>query len=514
MYFPRAMFAALTLCAVPVLAASAPVPPETPVAPGAAPEITVYPGDLALIRERRIFRLGAPENRLALTGVSSKLKPDTVSLSVDTTQQVKASDVRLLDQTFASNVVSQQSLLDRSVGQEVSVVTTNPATGRDVTERAKIVAVQNGVVLDIGGKIYTDIPGRLVFDAIPPTLRAQPTLLVTAVGPVGKDVNAALSYLTSGLGWHANYVARYDSEGGRLDLTAWATVENSTGLDFTGAKLKLAAGDVNMVSPSPLPYVRKAMAMQAEASPPMDAGSPQILDNLHLYTIARPIALANGESKQLMLLQLINVPVKRDIVVRGQPFFFLQPMPGQPKLGSAEIEVTLKNEAVRPPAKGAKDGAPASPPSGLGQPLPAGIVRAYGEDDEGRLQFLGEDRTDGAAAGDEMKLHLGHDVDLPVTREQVSFVRATDAITITAWRLTIRNGKAKPMTVRIEEPVSGNWEIPKENIPHTKNAAGLPEWNLTIPAKGQAVLEYSVRSGTGQAAAPLPSPGPFSPAPG
>jgi hypothetical protein len=500
--FRRALLLAVSFLALPALAASTPVPAETPVAAGVAPEVTVYPGDLALVRERRVFRLNAPESRLAFTGVSRQLRPDTVALSVNTNQQVKASEVRLLDQTFAFNVVSQQSLLEQSVGKEVSVVTTNPATGRDVTERATVVAVQNGLVLDIGGKIYTDVPGRIVFDGIPPNLRAQPTLLVTAAGPVGKDVDGELTYLTSGLGWSANYVARYDSEGSRLDLTAWATVNNTTGLDFKDAKLKLAAGEVNTVNPPPRPYMAKAMRAEAmvAAAPAMDAGAAQSLDNLHLYPITRPTTLMNGESKQLMLLQLVNVPVKRDVIVRGEPWYYLQPLPGQPQVGSAEVEISLKNEAAKPLPKGSKEPAPA--PSGLGQSLPAGVVRAYGDDNDGRLQFLGEDSTKGAAAGEEIKLRLGHDADIPVTRDQVSFVRATEAITVTTWRMTIRNGKSKPMTVRVEEPVSGNWEIARTNIPNTKSETGLPTWNLTIPAKGQAVLDYSIKAGTGVANTP------------
>src|SRR6202008_1923302 len=97
-------------------------------------------------------------------------------------------------------------------------------------------------------------------------------------------------------------------------------------------------------------------------------------------------------------LQLTNVPVKRDVIVRGEPWYFLQAMPGQPKVTSADVEITLKNEAAKPlPPKGSRDAKETAPqPSGLGQPLPAGIVRAYGEDDEGRLQFLGEDPTNRA----------------------------------------------------------------------------------------------------------------------
>lgn len=492
------------LAVLPLLLATQAFAADTPVAAGAGVEITVYPGDLALVHDHRTFRLTTPETRLAFAGVSRQLKPETASLSIVPSAQVKAADVKLLDQTFAFHLISPQSLLEQSVGQEISVVTTNPATGRDSADRAKVVSVQDGVVLDMGGKIYTGVPGRLVFDGVPDNLRPAPTLLVTAAGPTGKDIAADLVYLTGGLGWHADYVARYDSEGDRLDLSAWATVANTTGVDFKDAKLKLAAGEVNTVTPPNAPM--RALAMGAEASAAMAAPTPgaagvstQPLDNLQLYTIARPTTLANGESKQLMLLQVTNLPVKHDYVVRGQPWFYTSAMPGDPRPGAAEVEVTVKNEPTKSETKGAKgkeikDATTAAAISGLGVSLPAGVVRAYGEDDDGAPQFLGEDRTAAVIPGGEMHLHLGRDSDMPVMREQTSFVRATDTIFISAWRLTLRNAKSKPVTVRVEEPVGGAWEIPKESQAHIKNDAGLPEWTITLPPKGSTVLEYSVKT--------------------
>jgi hypothetical protein len=488
----------LVLLAVPATAA------ETSVPAGASPEITVYPGDLALVRDRRTFRLQTPEARLAFEGVSGRLQPETVAIDVvpppppakgKQPAGVKPSEVKLLDQTFAFNLMTPHTLLEQSIGKDVTVVTTNPATGRDNTERAKVVSVQDGVVLDIGGKLYTGLDGRFIFDAPPGNLRPKPALLVTAAGPTGKDIAADISYLTGGLGWHADYVARYDSEGGRLDLSAWATVSNTTGTDFTNAKLKLAAGDVNRVTPPPRPVMAMRAAKYAEAADvaaPMAGGvSAQALDNLQLYTIARPTTLANGETKQLMLLQVNNLPVKRDLVVRGQQWFYTSPMPGQTQKGAAEIEVSVKNE---PAGKADAKGRVRPAPGGLGLSLPPGVVRAYGEDDDGALQFLGEDRTDAVIPGGEMQLHLGKDTDLAVTRDQVSFAKATDTISISGWRIAIRNNKARSSVVRVTEPVPGAWEIVRETVPHKKNAAGLPEWTLTIPAKGETVLEYNVKT--------------------
>ena len=484
-------FLLLALVAAPVQAA------DVAVAPGTEPELTIYNGDLGMVRERRIVKLVEGDNRLAFSGVSRNLQPETAALALTPIDKAKPADLRIFDQTFAFNLMSQQSLLEQSIGKEVSFVTINPANGREITERAKVLSVQDGLVVEIAGKIHTGVsPGRIVFDSLPPNLRATPTLLVSASGPAGVDIPVELSYLSGGLGWHADYVADYDNDAGRLDLTGWATITNTTGVTFENAQLKLAAGDINRAQPPqpPRPMMRMAMAAKAEADQTMPEA--QSLGGLNLYPITRPVTLGTGETKQLALLRAISVPVKRDYIVRGQSWFFTSLMPNQRQEGRTEIEVSLKNDRPARPARGK---APADPPtpadtSGLGAALPPGIVRAYGQDNDGASQFLGEDRIDHTAEGGEVRLRLGRDIDLPVVREQISFVRASDQMLLSLWRITVRNAKARATSVRVVEPIPGSWEITKESLPHTKNAAGQAEWVLAIPAKGTASVEYTVRT--------------------
>jgi hypothetical protein len=488
----RSVHACLALVLLAAASAGGPAVAETVVGPGVAPEITIY-GDFALVRERRSVRLAESPTQLAFTGVSRALQPETAAVQVAEGETVKPADVRILDQTFAFNLMSQQSLLEQSVGKEVSVAVTNPATGRDILERARVLSAQNGLVLEIAGKIHVGTPGRIVFDGLPGNLRAQPTLLVTASGPVGSDIPLALSYITGGLGWRADYVAAYDPEGGRLDLTGWATVTNTAGVAFKDARLKLAAGDVHRASAPPRPVPRGArMEMAMAAAPQAEASAPQSVAGLNIYPIGRPVSLSPGESKQIALLRAVNLPVKRDYVVRGEPWFYTTAMTGQRQEGRAEIEIAIRNEGRKAPkGKGAPE---ATDVPALGIALPAGVVRAYGDDVDGAAQFLGEDRIDSVAEGGEFRLHLGRDVELPTVREQVSFVRASDTIALSVWRLTLRNAKAKPVSVKISEPVGGAWEIAKENQAHVKSAAGTPEWTLTVPPKGETVLEYTVKS--------------------
>ena len=467
---PAAALAAL-FAAQSSSAAEVGVPPAT----GGA-DVTVYNGDLALVREHRTFRLPAATALLAFTGVSGNMRPETAFLEV-----TKGEPVKVSEQAFSFDVITPASLLARAVGQEVSIFATNPATGKDSVVRARVLSAADGVVLDIGGKIHTSVPGRMVFDSLPSGLRATPTLLMNVTGSAGKDVEADFSYLTGGLAWHADYVMQYDADAARMDLTAWATITNTTGVDFKDAKVKLVAGEVNRISPpAPLRPQRmlEATAMAA-AAPLADGVTERALDASHIYSMGRPTTLADKESKQLALLSGQGIAVRRELIVRNdQPYIYANVMRGQNQESRAEAELIFKNDAA---AK-------------LGVPLPAGTMRVYGMDEQGAAQFLGESTIDHTASGGEVRVKLGREFDVPVTREQTNFVKASDIITISAWKVTVKNAKTRPIKVRVLEPMPPSWEITKESHPHKDAGAMTTEWLLDVPAKGQTVLEYNVKS--------------------
>jgi hypothetical protein len=460
---------AAVLFAVPAAAAEVDVPAAT----GGA-DVTVYNNDLAMVRERRSFRLPAAGAQLAFTGVSGRLQPETAFLDV-----IKGDPVKVVDQSFSFGLITPAALLARSVGQEVSVITTNPATGKEITTRARVLSAVDGPVLDIGGTIHTSVPGRIVYDTLPPGLRPTPTLLMNVTGGANKDAEAEFSYLTGGLSWHADYVVQYDTDAARMDLTAWATITNTTGIAFKDARLRLVAGDVNRAAPPPRPLRMEAKTMAAAAPAMADNVTEQSFDAHHLYTMGKPVTLADQESKQLALLSGQGIAARRELVVRNeQPYIYSNAVRGQIPEIRADAEIVFKNDTA---AK-------------LGVPLPAGTMRVYGMDEQGAPQFMGESAIDHTAVGSEVRVKLGRDFDVPVIREQTTFVRASDTITVSAWKITVKNAKAKPIKVRLIEPMPESWEITRETLPHKSSNAGSVEWNLDVPAKGQTTLEYNVKS--------------------
>ena len=445
---------------------------NVPGATGGA-DVTVYNSDIALVREHRSFRLPEAASQLAFTGVSRQMQPETALLEI-----IKGDPVKIAEQNFRFNVINQQALLERAIGKEVLVIMPN-AMGVGTPIKARVLSA-DGPVFEIDGKIHTGLQGRIIFDGLPEGMRATPTLVLNVTGAAGKDSEAEFSYLTGGLSWRADYVMNYDSDAARMDLTGWATIVNATGTDFRDAKLKLVAGDISRVyGPRPMAKEMRAAAMMASAAPMADGVSEGELEGNHIYSIAAPVTLSDKESKQLSLLTGQSVPVIRELIFRNsQPYIYSNTMRGQNQDSKAAIELAFRNDAK----------------SKLNVALPAGTMRIYGMDDKGAPQFLGESSIGHKATGSEVRLSVGQDFDVSALREQLTFVRASDTITVSAWRITLKNAKARSVKVRLIEPMPGSWEITKESHPHKDTSASTTEWLLDIPAKGQTVLEYNVKS--------------------
>ncbi|MGD9744023.1 MAG: DUF4139 domain-containing protein [Dongiaceae bacterium] len=174
--------------------------------------VTIYNQDLALVRDLRKVDLVAGENSLAFIDVSALMRPETALLSVD------GIDTSVLEQNFNFDLLTPQKMLEKSVGRTVRVITTNPESGEETVEDAVVLSVADGVVLQIGDRIETASPGRIVFSEVPPNLRSRPTLVIEAESAGAGAATAELSYLTGGLGWAADYVAELSADEKTLDL--------------------------------------------------------------------------------------------------------------------------------------------------------------------------------------------------------------------------------------------------------------------------------------------------------
>ena len=429
--------------------------------------VTVYNDDLALVKERRRVELPAGLVRLSLREVAAQIRPETALL-----RAVSGPPLALIEQNFDFDLLTPQKLLEKYVGREVMVIRSHPTTGEERRERATVLAAGQGTVLRFADRIETGVPGRLAFDSVPANLRDRPTLSILLEAAGGKQA-VELSYLTGGLSWKADYVANLASDGKTLDLNGWVTLTNRSGAGFDNSTLQLVAGTVNRVrAPEQRAYALTAMAPRAKAVEP----AQEALLDYHLYSFERATSIADNQTKQLALLSASAVPVRREYLLAGNDWYYRE--------RSGQIGQKLKPAVfLEFENKGGQ----------LGKPLPAGIVRVYARDSKGAAQFVGEDRIEHTAKNEKLKLRLGEAFDITAERKQTAYRKIADNVVETAYRIDLRNAKDEAVTVKVQEPLPGDWEMVQESQKHTKESARVATWNVELAAGSAATLEYTVR---------------------
>ncbi|MFZ2328038.1 MAG: hypothetical protein WAW73_14060, partial [Rhodoferax sp.] len=242
--------------------------------------VTIYNENLALVKDQRKLQLRPGASALAFRDVSARMRPETALLRSTSAP----GSLAVLEQNFDFDLLTPQKLLEKYVGRSVSIIRTNPATGAETTEQAEVLSANNGVVLKIGQRIETGIPGRIVYGDVPPNLRDRPTLMMALDNSGAAQQTVELSYLTGGLAWKADYVVELNAAEDALDISGWVTLTNTSGATYRKAKLQLVAGDVNQVRPQ---MEGRVMAMAAPAPAMAKARGDMAEESLfeyHLYT--------------------------------------------------------------------------------------------------------------------------------------------------------------------------------------------------------------------------------------
>ena len=438
--------------------------------------VTIYNVDLALVRDQRQVTLPQGTVELALREVSARIRPETALLRSLTLP----GGLAILEQNFDFDLLTPRKLLEKYVGKEVQLFRTHPETGEDRFETARVLAANDGVVLQIGDRIETGVPGRLVFADVPETLRDRPTLVVSLDNAKAGQQSMELSYLTGGLNWRADYVAELNPEDTALDLSGWVTLSNQSGTSYNNALLQLVAGDVNQVREEM--HFRGDVMMKATLA---EAAAPQMseegLFEYHLYTLQRPTTIRDNQTKQVSLLNASGVVVHKEFRLQGSPYYYSRQHGDLGQKLKVGVFVEFDN----------------SRQDRLGMPLPKGIVRVYKQDKQGRPQFVGEDRIDHTPENEKVRLKLGDAFDVTADRKQTEFRKLGGDSRYnyrfeSAYEIKLKNAKDEDVTVTVAEVVPGDWRMLQESHPHTKVSADTPLWKIKVPAKGEAVLSYRV----------------------
>jgi hypothetical protein len=458
----------------------------------------------ALISETRRVTIPAGTSDIRFEGVAGGILPQSAI--------VTGLPEGVVERNRDAYLLSESTLLDRSLGRRVHLRRTSRATGAVSEQDALIMSGADGAVVLRTAEGYealqcTGQTEMLSYDEVPAGLSARPTLSVRArsSGPITATIT--LSYLSSGFDWQANYVARLSPDGTSVSLFAWLTLASMDETSFRDADTQAVAGRLNRTAPneedrddhdedwlqlrcwpagttgSPSPLSTLVLTNgrregttnvgdnlnslpQAFASEDSDIvvsamrATQENLGDLKLYRIPEPVTVAANSQKQVAFLEQPAVRVQ--LVYRSRLEAGFDGTQDAPK----RLLVTRNRTA-----------------EGLGMPLPAGTIQLFDATAGGRPILIGEASIPDRAIDEDVEIEMGEATGLTIVDEETETGRRWDDHV-----LTVTNDQAVAVRYEAEFEVDeGDRFRPRERL---SSRNGRPLWAVTVPANGSATLRY------------------------
>lgn len=453
--------------------------PAQPLSDGVA--LAVYNQGTALVQDRRTFTFQEGLNTINFTDVAAGIDPTSVTFVslTDPTGTV------VLEQNYVYDLVDSSALVQRYIDEAIVVITTDGTEYRGTLLSGNsgdiILRQDDGQVIVISPTNIRDIR----FPNLPGGLITRPTLRWVVQAAQAGEQQIALTYLTSGMNWSADYNVLLASDNQSLDLNGWVTLNNTSGAAYRDALVKLVAGDINRLPDESLMYRAEGALMDAMA-PAAAPVEQRDFSEYKLYQVARPVTVGANETKQVEFVTAASVPAHTFFVYdSSQPYYF----GGSPLIDQYYGQTGITDVQNYLEFNTGDDG-------GLGAALPAGRVRVYQQDVDGAALLIGENSIDHTAKGEDVRLLLGNAFDLVGSRTQTSYQLISGNVLEESYEIHIRNHKENDaVEVRVPEHLFrwSNWEILSASMDYTQVDSNTIEFRPTVPADGETVITYTVR---------------------
>ncbi len=418
-------------------------------------DVTVYNNNLGVVRDVRSMTLPQGQSVVRFTDIPTAIDATTVQAALRGT---------VLEQNYQYDLVNAWKIFDRYIGKDISLTgkTNETVKGKLLSASGETIVLQpeTGGILILRANEY-----RVALPTLPEGLILQPTLVWTVQSQTAAKQPVAVSYQTGGFQWHAEYVATLNEKENAVDVNAWVSINNTSGATYPNATLKLIAGDVNRVQDNLQPQYRQPKALMAMSN---EANAQQFDEKeffeYHLYTLQRPVTLAQNEIKQVALFEAKNVPVKKQFIYRGS--------------GSHDVNVVVEflNDEK----------------SGLGVPMPKGKVR-MNKQSGASAEFIGEDAIDHTPRNEAVKLKLGNAFDVKGDEVQKKYDKISEKVFEQTIEITITNRKKEDIVVTFERNFGVNWTIVSSSFPVKSTTANKAEWAIPAKKDSKTTLTYVVR---------------------
>lgn len=439
-------------------------------------ELTVYNQNFALVKDQRILDLKKGLNKIDFKDVASLIEPTSVHFVSLTAPD----SCYILEQNYEYDLMNSSKLLSKYIDKNIKIITNDAKSYEGILlsfdNNNVIISGQNGLSMIV----RPDNINQITFDKTPEGLITRPTLVWEIENSKEGKQLTEVSYLTGGVNWLSEYVTVLDKDDKQISLDGWVSITNNSGVSYKEAKLKLIAGDVRRVQPQ-VNRLDQALAFKSEA-----ARAPQFQEKAffeyHMYTLQRKATLKNNQIKQISLLSANNIPVKKLFIYDPVDYYGWRWYHYDNDKSTKEQKIKVKLELVN------------SKKNNLGMPLPKGKIKVYKQDDDGSLQFIGEDQIDHTPKDEKIRLYLGDAFDVVGERRRMDY-RAGNRWAEETFEISLRNHKNSDIEVNVVERMwrYSNWKIINKSHDFSKKDSQTIEFKVLVPKDGEIKVTYTVR---------------------
>jgi hypothetical protein len=483
----------------------------TALAWGADPALTIYNQNFAVIRETLPLDLKSGNNTVRFSGATGHVEADSVILRDPAGRQI----VQVLEQNYRNDPVSQERLLNLYEGKTIEFAVRNQdgsttiVNGRIVRSgyvphyqalnrygtqyQANQMAMASPTgtgqpIIEVGGKLQFSLPGQPIFPTLADDTILKPAFdwILYSAQPARFD--AELSYVSGGMSWSSDYNIVAPETGDTLELVGWVTLDNQSGKQFDHARIKLMAGDVNKVQQArdqPTFYA-SAGVVGGIMQPPQV--TERTFEDYHLYALPQPTTIHDRETKQVEFLHASGIQSKRLYLYDGARFD--RNFGGYQDVRQIQQYGTQSNPHVWVMREFANSIA-----NHLGIPLPKGRVRFYRRDQDGQVEFTGENEIDHTPKDETVRVYTGNAFDISGERRQTKFQSQMQpgGWLDEAFEIKLRNHKKETATVRVVEHLFrwSTWTITQESATHRQTDSRTIEYDVTLQPDEERTLTYT-----------------------
>ena len=485
------------------------------IAFAAEPALTIYNQNFAVVRDTVALDLKKGDNDVRYADATAHVEPDSVILRDPSGKR----SLQILEQNYRNDPVSQELLLSLFEGKTINFETVRTKDGTQVKEMIPGKIVRSGYVphygamqrygsqyamrqsamaynpgtgqpiIEVDGQLRFGLPGTPVFPSLGDNTILKPTLHWLLQSDKAGKLDAEVSYVTGGFTWEADYNLVAPEKGDTVDLIGWVTMDNQSGRSFENAKIKLMAGDVQKIQPPQSDYyANRGFAMAELAGGP--AVTEKTFDEFHLYTLGRRTSLLDRETKQVEFVRAAGVNAPTVYVYDGVKIgpqyrnWNFESIRNNREYGTqSNPKVWVMREFMNAEV------------NNLGMPLPKGKLRFYRRNDDGQLEFTGEDLIDHTPRNELIRVFTGNAFDLVGERTRTNFkMDSSDKWVDETFEIKLRNRKKEPVEIRVVEHLYRwtNWEISQKSNAFLKTDAQTIEFRVQVQPDEEKIISYTV----------------------